>query len=167
MVVHTEGQRSNYYITLLYCCRFQVITYSGSKPQPISSAAPGKRKPSQPKSSAKKGSAMEGVSWASRKRLPGAGQYQNPKPLACRPASRGDRGGLERKGKGAVRSSLRSWPARSLRILYACFFKRNFTRILLTYFARFLLRAATVFFSRRSLGGEASDVGTPPATRRR
>ena len=166
MVVHTEGQRSNYYITLLYCCRFQVITQVVN-PNQSAQQHQENENPASQKSSAKKGSAMEGVSWASRKRLPGAGQYQNPRPLACRPASRGDRGGLERKGKGAVRSSLRSWPARSLRILYACFFKRNFTRILLTHFAHFLLRAATVFFSRRSRGGEASDVGTPPATRRR
>ena len=44
---------------------------------------------------------MEGVSWASRKRLPSAGRYQNPKPLTCRPASRGDREGLERKTRSA------------------------------------------------------------------
>ena len=166
MVVHTEGQRSNYYITLLYCCRFQVITQvvnpNQSAQQHQENENPASQKV-QPKRAARWRACRGPVESACL--APANTKTRGPWP-AARPAV-GTEGGLERKGKGAVRSSLRSWPARSLRILYACFFKRNFTRILLTHFAHFLLRAATVFFSRRSRGGEASDVGTPPATRRR
>jgi len=70
---------------------------------------------------------MEGVSWASRKRLPSAGRYQNPKPLTCPPANSGDQEGLERKTRSAFFTPIlaSAYFTRSLRV----FLKRNFTRI--------------------------------------
>ena len=45
-----------------------------------------------------------------------------------------------------MRPLLRSWPARSLRVLYAPFFYVILRLFLLTHCARFLLRSATTYF---------------------